>query len=151
MSLARLLVGPAKSPSRRINRSCKVFASSMASDLERKSQKVLVVDDDSEWRNFLRSCLDDLGYTTIEASSGPEALECLARESPAVMLLDMRMPGMSGEEVLRRLPENAPRIVVVTAATADEASSALRTGPHYYLPKGATREELALLLESLAE
>jgi len=69
-----------------------------------------------------------------------------------VMLLDMRMPGMSGEEVLRRLPaENAPRVVVLTAARADEAGGALRTGPHYYLPKGATREELALLLESLED
>jgi len=118
---------------------------------DRKSQKVLVVDDDLEWREFLRACLDDLGYTTLEASNGEEALDCIARDSPSVMLLDIRMPGMSGEDVLRHLPEDPPRIVLVTAATADEAGSALRTGPHYYLPKGATREELALLLESLAE
>jgi CheY-like chemotaxis protein len=119
---------------------------------ERRRQKILVVDDDSEWRDFLCCCLDDLGYSTLEASNGHEALECIARESPSVMLLDMRMPGMSGEEVLERLPaKNAPRIVVVTARPADEVGNALRTGPHYYLPKGATREELALLLESLEE
>lgn len=112
--------------------------------------KVLVVDDDPEWRQFLHCCLDELGYTTIEAGNGADALECLARDPPAVMLLDIRMPGMSGEEVLRRLPENPPRIVLVTAASADEAGAALRSGPHYYLPKGATREELALLMESLA-
>ncbi len=128
-----------------------MFAKELTEAPERKNQKILVVDDDSEWREFLRSCLDDLGYTTVEASSGAEALECIARDPPAVMLLDMRMPGMSGEEVLRHLPENPPRIVVVTAATAEEAGSALRTGPHYFLPKGATREELALLLDSLAE
>jgi CheY-like chemotaxis protein len=114
---------------------------------DRKSQKVLVVDDDVEWREFLRACLDDLGYTTLEASNGEEALERIARDAPSVMLLDIRMPGMSGEDVLRHLPEDPPRI----AATAEEAGSALRTGPHYYLPKGASREELALLLESLAE
>ncbi len=117
---------------------------------ENKGLKVLVVDDDAEWRHFLHGCLDELGYTTLEASNGEEALECLVRDPPSVMLLDIRMPGMSGEEVLRQLPENPPRIVLVTAASADEAGSALRTGPHYYLPKGATREELALLLESLA-
>ncbi len=117
---------------------------------ENQGLKVLVVDDDAEWRQFLHCCLDELGYTTVEASNGTEALECLARDPPSVMLLDIRMPGMSGEDVLRQLPENPPRIVLVTAASAEEAGSALRTGPHYYLPKGATREELALLLESLA-
>jgi CheY-like chemotaxis protein len=120
-------------------------------ETDKKALKILVVDDDAEWREFLHACLDDLGYTTTEASNGTEALDCLARDPPSVMLLDIRMPGMSGEDVLRQLPENPPRIVLVTAATADEAGSALRTGPHYYLPKGATREELALLLDSLAE
>ncbi len=123
----------------------------MPDETEKKALKILVVDDDAEWREFLHACLDELGYTTMEASNGTEALDCLARDPPSVMLLDIRMPGMSGEDVLRRLPENPPRIVLVTAATADEAGSALRTGPHYYLPKGATREELALLLDSLAD
>ncbi|HKD43807.1 MAG TPA: response regulator [Myxococcaceae bacterium] len=124
----------------------------MADAAERKSKRILVVDDDSDWRELLLDCLDELGYATLEASNGQDALECVARDAPSVMLLDMRMPGMSGEEVLRRLPaENAPRVVVLTAARADEAGGALRTGPHYYLPKGATREELALLLESLED
>lgn len=117
---------------------------------ENKGLKVLIVDDDPEWREFLRCCLEEMGYTTVEAENGTQALDCLARDCPSVMLLDIRMPGMSGEDVLRRLPENPPRVVLVTAASLDEAGSALRSGPHYYLPKGATREELALLLESLA-
>ncbi len=110
--------------------------------------KVLVVDDDPLWRELIHSCLDDLGYDTIEAENGPEALESIARESPSIVLLDMRMPGMSGEEVLRRLPDDGPRVVCLTAAPAHEVRAALR-GPHYYLPKGASREELALLLQSL--
>jgi CheY-like chemotaxis protein len=112
--------------------------------------KILVVDDDADWRQFMRFCLDDLGYSTIEASSGQEALETLSREPCSVMLLDMRMPEMSGEEVLRRLPtDDAPRVVCLTNAPAQEVGKALRSGPHYYLPKGASREELALLLQSL--
>jgi CheY-like chemotaxis protein len=113
-------------------------------------KKILVVDDDADWRQFMRFCLDDLGYHTIEASNGKEALEALSKEPCSVMLLDMRMPEMSGEEVLRQLPEeDAPRVVCLTNAPAHEVSGALRSGPHYYLPKGASREQLALLLQSL--
>lgn len=111
-------------------------------------RKILIVDDDSDWRKFVRICLDDLGYHTIEASGGREALESIARESPSVVLLDMRMPGMSGQEVLDQLPEDGPKVVCLTAAPAHEVRAALR-GPHYYLPKAATREELALMLQSL--
>lgn len=113
-------------------------------------QKVLVVDDDREWRDFVRVCLNDLGYHTIEAASGQEALESIARDSPSIVLLDMRMPGMSGEDVLRQLPDDGPRVVCLTAAPAHEVRGALR-GPHYYLPKGASREELALMLQSLED
>ncbi len=113
------------------------------------TRKILVVDDDADWRQYLRYCLDDLGYHTIEASNGREALEALSRESCSVMLLDMRMPEMSGEEVLQRLPDDPPRVVCLTSAPADELGRALQSGPHYYLPKGASREQLALLLQSL--
>jgi CheY-like chemotaxis protein len=97
----------------------------------------------------MRYCLDDLGYHTIEAANGREALEALSRESCSVMLLDMRMPEMSGEEVLQQLPDDPPRVVCLTSAPAHEVGPALQSGPHYYLPKGATREQLALLLQSL--
>ena len=112
---------------------------------------VLVVDDDADWRQLLRLCLDDLGYQTLEASNGKEALETLSKQPCSVMLLDMRMPEMSGEEVLERLPEDPPRVVCLTSAPAHEVGRALQSGPHYYLPKGATREQLALLLQSLED
>ena len=65
------------------------------------------------------------------------------------MLLDMRMPEMSGEEVLQQLPDDPPRVVCLTSAPAHELGPALQSGPHYYLPKSASRDQLALLLESL--
>ncbi len=65
------------------------------------------------------------------------------------MLLDMRMPEMSGEEVLQQLPDDPPRVVCLTSAPAHELGPALQSGPYYYLPKGASREQLALLLQSL--
>lgn len=112
---------------------------------------MLVVDDDADWREFLKLCLEDLGYEAIEAASGQEALESLARQRYGVMLLDLYMPGMNGFEVLERMPRNGtpPRVVLLTAAEAQEAGGALRSGPHYYLPKGASRDQLSLLLQSL--
>jgi CheY-like chemotaxis protein len=114
------------------------------------SRRVLVVDDDADWREFLKLCLEELGYEAIEASDGQEALASLARERYGVMLLDLNMPGMSGMDVVRKLPRGpTPRIVFLTSAAAQDVGSALLSGPHYYLPKGASRDELSLLLQSL--
>ena len=115
------------------------------------ARKVLVVDDDADWREFLKLCLEDLGYEAIEAADGQEALDSLSREHYGVMLLDLNMPGMSGLEVVERMPRNntKPRIVFLTSAAAQDVGSALLSGPHYYLPKGASRDQLSLLLQSL--
>lgn len=117
------------------------------------SRKVLVVDDDADWREFLRLSLEDLGYETTEAADGQEALDSLKRgERFRVMLLDLNMPGMSGLEVVENLPRgHQPRIVFLTSAAAQDVGSALLSGPHYYLPKGASRDQLSLLLQSLGE
>jgi two-component system, chemotaxis family, chemotaxis protein CheY len=113
-------------------------------------RKVLVVDDDADWREFLRLCLEDLGYEAIEAADGQEALNSLSRERYRVVLLDLNMPGMSGLEVVERMPRNTkPHIVFLTSAAAQDVGSALMSGPHYYLPKGASRDQLSLLLQSL--
>jgi CheY-like chemotaxis protein len=115
------------------------------------ARKVLVVDDDADWREFLKLCLEDLGYEAIEAANGQEALDSLSRQRCGVMLLDLNMPGMNGVEVLERMPRNGatPRVVLLTSAAAQDVGGALRSGPHYYLPKGASRDQLSLLLESL--
>ncbi|MCY1002497.1 response regulator [Myxococcus sp. MISCRS1] len=117
-------------------------------------RRVLVVDDDADWREFLRLSLEELGYDTMEAADGQEALDSLRRgERFEVMLLDLNMPGMSGLEVvekLERLPRGPhPRVVFLTSAAAQDVGMALLAGPHYYLPKGASRDQLSLLLQSL--
>jgi CheY-like chemotaxis protein len=110
----------------------------------------LVVDDDPDWRGYVREALRDLGYDSAEACDGDEALAALGREHFDVVLLDLYMPGMSGEEVATRLPEDDDRkVVFVTSANAQDVSSALGSGGHYYLPKGATLSELSLLLSAL--
>jgi DNA-binding response OmpR family regulator len=113
------------------------------------NRRILVVDDDSDWREFLRVSLEEMGYEADEAASGEDALESLDEDDYGVMLLDLHMPGMSGEEVVEKLGAKKPRVVFLTSARADEVGSALRTGAHYYLPKGANRQQLELLLHSL--
>jgi two-component system, chemotaxis family, chemotaxis protein CheY len=116
-----------------------------ASDL----RKVLVVDDDSDWREFVRTALEEMGYQTLEAANGESALECLSKETCSVVLLDLNMPGMSGQEVAQRMPKQGTRVVFLTSASPKEAGSALNAGPHYDLPKGASLHQLSLLLQSL--
>jgi len=118
-------------------------------DVSRSCRKVLVVDDDADWRQFLKLCLEDLGYEAIEASDGEQALHNLEEDDYAVMLLDLHMPGMSGEDVLHHLPRRHPKVVFLTSAPAQEVGSVLMQGAHYYLPKGASRDQLSLMLQSL--
>ena len=113
-------------------------------------RKVLVVDDDPSWRQVLSLELEELGYEPVLAAGGAEALEILQVVDCSVILLDLRMPGLDGHEVMARLPPEGPRVVILTAAGMDEVQEALHARPHYYLPKGAGRSELALMLQSLA-
>lgn len=68
---------------------------------------ILVVDDDASHRTLLSDALEELGYRTAQAAHGREALELLAEELPQAVLLDLRMPVMSGWgllDALKRLP-----------------------------------------------
>jgi DNA-binding response OmpR family regulator len=80
---------------------------------------ILIVDDDASIRAMLAFVFDDAGYTVVEAADGHEALEALRTEPPALMVLDLMMPGVDGVEVLRRRDREglAPdtRILILTA------------------------------------
>ena len=113
---------------------------------------MLVVDDDSSWRQMLSLELEELGYEPVQAGDGAEALRLLEQLDCSVVLLDLRMPEVDGHEVIARLPlpPEGPRVVILTAAGMDEVQAALAARPHYYLPKTAGKDELALMLQSLA-
>jgi len=80
---------------------------------------VLIVDDEAATRTALREFLDEAGYTSAEAADGLEALAQAERLHPHAILLDIRMPGLDGFEVCRRLKANpetqALPVIVVTA------------------------------------
>lgn len=78
---------------------------------------LLVVDDDSSHRTLISDVLDEMGYRTREAANGREALDILESEMPMAVLLDLRMPVMSGWgllEALKKLPRarNLPIIII---------------------------------------
>jgi CheY-like chemotaxis protein len=88
-------------------------------------REVLVVDDDPEARDALAQLLEAHGYEVRQAPNGRVALDLLAERLPAVMILDLEMPEMTGWEVLESLERSgavhAIRVIVVSAAAAAAA------------------------------
>jgi DNA-binding NarL/FixJ family response regulator len=64
---------------------------------------ILTVDDDADFRAFISAVLDQAGYRTIEAATGEEAIEAVRSERPHLIVLDVRLPGLSGYEVCHQL------------------------------------------------
>ena len=106
---------------------------------------VLVVDDDEGVRTVLRRALEEYKYRVLTASSGQEALDILARTDVEVMLLDIRMPGLSGLDVLRQAQANHPAtgVVIVTAAAETQtAVEAMKAGAYDYVTKPINPDEV---------
>lgn len=83
-------------------------------------RRVLVVDDEPRIGSFLTRALSLAGFTVTEAATGPEGLKTALSDHPDLVLLDLALPGLSGEQVLRRLQHQQPHpAVLVWSATAD--------------------------------
>lgn len=92
---------------------------------------ILVVDDERDIRENLRDILSDMGYAVDVAADGPEALAMVQAKHYDVALLDLRMPGMDGLELYRRIKEVRActvAIIVTAYATAETARDALQAG-----------------------
>ncbi len=98
--------------------------------------EVLIVDDDQLIRAMLRDALSDVPCEIREADSGDAALAVISERNPAVVLLDLIMPGKSGMEVLKSLKGKGHRIVVLSALDAEPlVQQALAYGAHGFLSK----------------
>jgi PAS domain S-box-containing protein len=111
--------------------------------------KVLVVDDDLDILNFLDEALSYYGYDVSTAAGGREALEKVAKDLPDLILLDIKMPGMNGYEVIRRLKssrETSPiPVIVITASPVDQERDKVQVlgmGATHYMTKPLSIEAL---------
>jgi len=112
--------------------------------------RILIVDDDPGQRSLLDSFLRSQGFETVLASSGEQALERLRTEEVGMMISDVRMPGLSGLETLRRArQEHAVLPVLLVTAYADirDAVDAMRDGALNYLAKPIDLEELLATIQ----
>ncbi len=116
--------------------------------------RIVVADDDAVHRTLLAHPLRQSGWEVMEAGDGEAALEVVRRTAPDVLLLDLRMPGLDGLEVLRRLARepDAPEVLVVTGdSTASSAVAALRLGARDYLTKPWSRDALLARVRNVGE
>jgi len=119
-------------------------------------EKILVVDDAPQNIKLLRVILKDAGYQVIEAASGPEALQKLKLEKPDVMVLDVRMPGMTGYEVCEAVRKDSefaalPVIMVTALSLPEERIRGIEAGATDFITKPFNKKELlARIRTSLA-
>ena len=116
------------------------------------AEKILVVDDEWELRNLLTEFLTGEGYDVIQASNGEEALELAEKEEPQVILLDVKMPGIDGIEVCRRLKEeDKTRFIPVIMVTAleDRDVDAFVEGADDFVTKPFILIELSFRVRSM--
>jgi DNA-binding response OmpR family regulator len=112
---------------------------------------ILVVDDERKIRDLLRSYLELEGYSVLLADTGERALEAASRSDPDLVVLDLGLPDLSGEEVARtlRTGSNVPIIMLTAKATEDDRVAGLRLGADDYLAKPFSPRELVARVEAV--
>lgn len=118
----------------------------------RKARAVLVVDDEPSLRVAVSESLRRSGYGVIQATDGGEALELVGQSKPWLVLTDMKMPRLSGMEVLKEIKRRSPHtaVVVMTAyGTVESAVEAMKHGACDYLLKPFALESLERVLNRL--
>ncbi|MDP4268166.1 MAG: response regulator [Bacteroidota bacterium] len=115
-------------------------------------KKVLIADDTKNIRKMLAAFLEIEGYEIIEASDGINVLEILAKGKVDLIFLDIKMPQMSGTEVLRRIRaigDSTPVIIMTAFATVKNAIECTKLGAVSYLQKPFTVEKIKATLNNI--
>lgn len=110
-----------------------------------KSAHVLVVDDEGAIRYSISKTLQRIGYQVTAVESGEKALEVMADQNFDVVLTDIRMPGLTGVELLGKIKEQAPDAIVILMtgyASLGTAVESLRLGAHDYLIKPSSSQDI---------
>jgi two-component system response regulator AtoC len=118
------------------------------------TEKIMIVDDERLVRWSLRQKCEEWGYNVIEADSGGPALKLAQRESPDLVLLDVRMPDLTGIEVLDQLKKSgdARAVIMITAdPQLDDVKAALKLGAYDFVGKPVDFDELHVTIRNALE
>ncbi|MCC2667565.1 MAG: response regulator [Armatimonadetes bacterium] len=120
-----------------------------------RGTRILVVDDEPNIRRLIEHHLLRHGYGVELCANGAEALECIGRRRPDLIVLDVMMPGMDGFEVLARLKEDPatveiPVLMLTARGTDDDIRNGWGIGAEWYMTKPFNPEELCFLLARMA-
>lgn len=109
-------------------------------------KKILIIEDDISIQNVIKELLENEGYTISNAYSGTEALLLLEKEKYDLILLDLMLPGISGEELLLKI-KNIPIIVLSAKISSDDKVNCLLSGANDYIIKSFDSKELLARIE----
>ncbi len=112
-------------------------------------KRILVVDDDESLRWVTQAQLQQSGYEANAAADGKEALEKIRQVPPDLVITDLKMPGMSGLELLRKIRADYPEILVIMVTsfgTVENAVEAMKAGAYDYITKPVNMDELRLIV-----
>ncbi|NJD09250.1 MAG: response regulator [Gemmatimonadetes bacterium] len=113
------------------------------------AEVMVVIDDDYAMRLSCRQILTKMGYRVEVFEDGAAGLDGVARSKPPLVVVDLKMPGISGQEVIARVHELDPEIVIIVItgyATIATAVEAMKSGAYDFLPKPFTPDELRLIV-----
>ncbi|MCK4695623.1 MAG: sigma-54-dependent Fis family transcriptional regulator, partial [Candidatus Cloacimonetes bacterium] len=119
-----------------------------------KNINILVIDDDKYIRDACRQILNRNQYNVFEAEDGYKGLELLKKQDFDIIILDLKMPGIDGMNVLKRIMKDYPDIVVIVItgfATVESAVEAMKIGANDFLPKPFSPDELRVIINRVAE
>ncbi|HBB16758.1 MAG TPA: sigma-54-dependent Fis family transcriptional regulator [Syntrophus sp. (in: bacteria)] len=123
--------------------------------MDERIPSILVVDDEEEIRKIMSGILEKEGFNVITAPEGRQAIEKICFNTPDVVLLDVRMPGLNGMEVLKKikaLDDNLPVVLVTAYADTHQAVEAMKEGAYDYLAKPFDNNEVVWITRrALAE
>jgi two-component system response regulator AtoC len=110
-------------------------------------KKILVADDDQSIRSLLQTFLESEGFNTVEARSGRDVIPALTRHRPDLVIMDVRMPGMSGLDVLdqmKRMHVDTPVLTMTAYGTSNVAIEAIQRGAYDYVTKPFELDDLLI-------
>ena len=102
---------------------------------------ILIVEDNTDIHNYIKEVLEKEKYKVVDSYSGTEALMVLEREKVDLILLDLMLPGLNGEDIIKKVKE-IPIIVLSAKISPEDKVNALLSGANDYLTKPFSTEEL---------